>query len=137
VTTIRELPAGVVTVPRTTEPRWRRGKETFGAGGESPGAGSAGVPSVEPGGAVVVPVGGVVVVPLGSPTLTVPVIDEWAPQTNAYVPGLSNRQVPLQPAGAGFAGSGGTAPVSLPVAWEHVVGWRPEKTTLWKDSPLG
>ena len=85
---------------------------------------------VPPGGMVVVPVAGSVVVAVGSTTFTVPVIAGCAPQTNAYVPGVSKRHVPLQPTACGAPGRGGTWPASEPAVWVHAVGCRSEKLTL-------
>src|SRR4029079_17072287 len=50
----------------------------------------------------------------GSPTITVPVMAGWAPQTNVYVPAVLNVHSPVQPGGRAKAGSGGTGPTFGP-----------------------
>ena len=74
VTEMADGPAGVVTLPRTTAPSWRRATFTEGGVSSPP-------PGCPPGGPVSVPVGGGPVVPVGggafgSGTSTLPVIKE-------------------------------------------------------------
>ncbi len=64
-------------------------------------------------------------------------MNECAPHTKAYVPGVLKRQEPAHPAADGFAGSGGTAPLLSPDVWVHEVGEAASKTTLWALKPSG
>ena len=78
---------------------------------------------------------GVGVAPTGT-TRTAPSMSLWSAQTNSYVPSALNVQVPLQPGGEGFAGSGGTGP-EPPVVSVQDVGCSFVKRTLWKFPPVG
>ncbi len=63
-------------------------------------------------------------------------------QKNWYVPAVLNRHVPLQSAGLGRLGSGGTGPTTAPVVWVQEVGCDPRpvsgspNATLWELPPF-
>ncbi len=73
----------------------------------------------------------------GPPAWTRPVMKSCRPQWKSYVPGVSNRQVPVQPSAVGMAGSGGTAPELAPAVCVHDVGATASKITLWALPPSG